>query len=102
MAHRNELGHDGQVADRAVQVAIYFEVAGTKFAEVVPRQTQLMIHLNNFDGNKRGMDVQDLQAQGVGWLFGTGAYRFALKSLDHIGPTVELVKQSLETALLAT
>lgn len=83
-----------EVSPRAVQLAIYFEIDGAKFAEVVPQQRQLTVHLDKFDGDPRGFDVRDLQAEGVGWMFGTGPYKFVLKPGDNVENAVDLIRQS--------
>ena len=83
------------VTERAISIAILFEKDGTRFAEVVPQQRQIVIHFDSYDGDARGLNVRDLNAEGKGYYWSVGPYKVALTSEDELPSVVDLLKASL-------
>jgi len=88
-----ELSSD--ILERPVHVAIFYEIDGQKFAEVILQQKQISVHLDFFDGDGHGLDVVDMDAKGVGHLWGVGPYKFVVKPNDQLKPALQLIAGAL-------
>lgn len=89
------LGLGEDVTERAITVAIRFEKGGTRFAEIIPQQKQVVVHFDFYDGDARGLQIRDLNAEGKGYYYGVGPYKLGVKSDGDIPVVLDVLRASL-------